>query len=60
METLYTVEQVAEKFGVHPETVRRLARDHDLPGKKIGKSWRFSDEDLKNFLEGARVNSQEQ
>lgn len=56
METLYTVEQVAEKFEVHPETVRRMARDGDLPGKKIGKSWRFSDADLQQFLEGAKVN----
>ena len=55
METLYTVEEVASKFGVHPETVRRLARDETLPGKKIGKSWRFSDKDLQDFLDGAKV-----
>lgn len=58
METLYTVEQVAEKFEVHPETVRRLARDGTLTGKKIGNSWRFSDKDLEKFLSQSEVTNQ--
>lgn len=55
MQILYTVEQVAEKFEVHPETVRRLARDGTLTGKKIGSSWRFSDKDLEDFLNKSEV-----
>jgi excisionase family DNA binding protein len=58
MQILYTVEQVAEKFEVHPETVRKLARSGELSGKKIGNSWRFSDEDLKKFLDNAEVITQ--
>lgn len=58
MQNLYTVEQVAEKFEVHPETVRKLARSGELSGKKIGNSWRFSDEDLKKFLDSAEVINQ--
>lgn len=58
METLYTVEQVAEKFELHPETVRRLARDGTLTGKKIGNSWRFSDKDLEKFLSQSEVTNQ--
>lgn len=56
MQNLYTVEQVAEKFEVHPETVRKLARADELSGKKIGNSWRFSDEDLSKFIESLEVN----
>jgi excisionase family DNA binding protein len=58
MQILYTVEQVAEKFEVHPETVRRLARDGTLTGKKIGSSWRFSDKDLEEFLNKSEVTNQ--
>ena len=58
MQILYTVEQVAEKFEVHPETVRRLARDGTLTGKKIGNSWRFSDKDLEQFLNKSEVTKQ--
>lgn len=56
MQNLYTVDQVAEKFEVHPETIRKLARSGDLSGKKIGNSWRFSDEDLSKFIESLEVN----
>lgn len=56
METLYTVEQVAEKFGVHVNYVRRLARDGELPGRKLGNQWRFTDNDLQEFLNSAKVN----
>ncbi len=58
MQILYTVEQVARKFEVHPETVRRLARDGTLTGKKIGNSWRFSDKDLEKFLSQSEVTNQ--
>ena len=58
MQILYTVEQVARKFEVHPETVRRLARDGTLTGKKIGSSWRFSDKDLEEFLNKSEVTNQ--
>ncbi len=58
MQILYTVEQVARKFEVHPETVRRLARDGTLTGKKIGSSWRFSDKDLEDFLNKSEITKQ--
>jgi len=57
MQNLYTVEQVAEKFEVHPETVRKLARSGVLSAKKIGNSWRFSDEDLSKFIKESEVTS---
>ncbi len=56
MTELYTVQQVAEKFEVHPNYVRRLAKSGDLPAHKIGNEWRFTDEDLSKFLETTKVN----
>lgn len=37
-----TVEEVAERFGVNPTTVYRLAQRGTLPGFKVGNQWRFS------------------
>ena len=33
--------EAAELLGVHPESVRRRARDGEIPGLKFGKLWRF-------------------
>ncbi len=40
--TYLTVEEVAERFGVNPTTIYRLAQAGKLPGIKVGKQWRFS------------------
>ena len=42
-----TAEEVAAYFGIHPVTVRRLARSGDLPGYRIGKLWRFDPQVIK-------------
>jgi excisionase family DNA binding protein len=45
-----TASQVAELTGVHPATVRRLARDDRLPGAyKIGRQWRFAREAIEHL-----------
>jgi excisionase family DNA binding protein len=49
MTELYTVKQVADKFEVHPETIRRLAKSGDLPARKIGNEWRFSEKTYRIF-----------
>ena len=41
----YTSQDVAELVCVHPETVRRLAREGRMPGAyKVGSRWRFARE----------------
>ncbi|MFO7958728.1 MAG: helix-turn-helix domain-containing protein [Candidatus Brocadiia bacterium] len=45
-----TVQNVAELMGVHPETVRRLARAGRLSGAyKIGRQWRFAREAIERI-----------
>ncbi len=56
MTDLFTVQQVADKFEVHPNYVRKLAKKGELPARKIGNEWRFTEEDLQQFLESAKVN----
>lgn len=50
MEVL-TVEQISEKFEVHPETIRRALKSGELKGFKLGKGWRVYQDDLNNYIE---------
>ncbi|MBI3910903.1 MAG: helix-turn-helix domain-containing protein [Armatimonadetes bacterium] len=48
---LYTVEEVAEKLRLQPETVRQMARDKRLPARKVGRVWRFVPEEVQAWLQ---------
>ena len=41
----------AEFLGTHVETIRRLARENKIPGRKIGGTWHF----IKNELIGVDI-----
>lgn len=45
MKTL-NIEEAAQFLGAHKETIRRLAASGEVPGVKIGRSWRFIEQDL--------------
>lgn len=45
------VEEAAQLLGVSPWTVREQARQGNLPGRKVGKEWRFSRQGLMIWLE---------
>lgn len=47
-----TVEELAEALQMHPETVRDLLRKGHLPGKKVGKEWRTSQQQLEEYIRG--------
>ena len=48
----------AAKFLKLPaQTVERLATEQDLPGRKIGKEWRFLRAAIERWLEPARKTS---
>jgi len=48
--TAMTVQDVAEYLNVDPKTVYRLVNRGDLPGFKVGGSWRFKKEDLDAWI----------
>lgn len=46
---LYSVEEVAERLGLHVRTVRTYVRDGKLPAVRIGKQYRIAHADLEAF-----------
>ncbi|CAB5220239.1 excise, DNA binding domain, excisionase family [uncultured Caudovirales phage] len=44
------VDKAAEFLGVSTETIRILARTRKIPAAKVGRLWRFTEEDLINFV----------
>jgi excisionase family DNA binding protein len=55
-ESLLTVGEVAQRLGQHPETIRRKARDGELPALKLGTGPRarlaFDPDELDAWLYG--------
>ena len=43
---LMTVDDVADYLRLEPDTVRALARDQKIPAIKLGRVWRFKQEDI--------------
>ncbi|MEU7145636.1 helix-turn-helix domain-containing protein [Nocardia sp. NPDC046473] len=46
---LYSVEQVAERLGLHVRTIRNYVRDGRLNAVRIGKQYRIAEADLEAF-----------
>jgi excisionase family DNA binding protein len=40
-EKLLSQKDAAELFGVHPETLRRMAVRGEIPALKVGRFWKF-------------------
>lgn len=51
-EIALNVEEVAELLRISRHTVYRLAQRGDLPGRKIGRIWRFSRRGVEQYLSG--------
>ncbi len=49
---LFTVEETAEILNLHEKTVQRFLREGRLRGRKIGRAWMISAEDLKDYAHG--------
>lgn len=60
-EELMTVEEVAERLKMNPETVRRYLRSGELKGiafsNKVG--WRITEQDLQEFIAKKRAETLE-
>ncbi len=49
-EKYLTVEEVSQVLRLHPETVKELLRTEQIPGRKIGRKWRVSQEELDMYI----------
>ena len=45
----YNVIEAGRRLRIHPETVKRLCRQGDLPAVKIHNTWLITKEMLENF-----------
>jgi len=53
-ERLLTIEEVADRLIVHPNTVRRLIKTGQLKAAKVGRLYRVLEKDLLEFIYGSR------
>ncbi len=51
---LYTIDEVAEYLRVTRRTIYRYIEQGKLPAYRVGDSWRFSDEDISEYLKKNR------
>ena len=59
---MYKVREVAERLGLHPQTIRSWLRDGALSGFRPGGTkagWRVSQHELEAFIERRRAPRQE-
>ena len=52
MKEIMTPREAAEYLSVHVRTIYRLAKNGEIPGRKIGGSWRFKKNALDEWLSG--------
>ena len=44
-----TVIEAGRRLSVHPETVKRLCRQGDIPASKLRNTWLIKEQDLEAF-----------
>jgi excisionase family DNA binding protein len=47
---IMTTAEVADHLGVHPSTVYKLLRQHDIQAMKVGSDWRFNKHKLDKWM----------
>jgi excisionase family DNA binding protein len=50
-EEVLTVKEVAQRLRLSEETVKRLLRKEELPGHKVGGSWRIGKQQFDHYLQ---------
>jgi len=51
----YKIDDICETFKVAKITVYRWLKDGKITGYKVGRSWLFKGEDIKNLIEKSKV-----
>ena len=47
---ILTVGQVSKLLKLHQRTIYKLVRNGTIPGRRVGKKWRFLRSEIMNFL----------
>ena len=51
-EKIYSIEDLAKRWGVHKTTVVRMVNAGKLKGFRVGNLWRFREEDIMKYEMG--------
>ncbi|UCG54202.1 MAG: helix-turn-helix domain-containing protein [Dehalococcoidia bacterium] len=49
LDNYFNVIEAGRRLGIHPETVKRLCRQRDLPAVKVHNTWLIARDVLDNF-----------
>lgn len=59
METkLYSITDLTKILNLHPKTILRFIHEEKIVARKLGRTWRVSEDDLKTFCHGELANRQ--
>lgn len=56
---ILTIKEVAEYLKLAEKTAYRLAAEGELPGFKVGGSWRFKREDIESLIENSKTKNRD-
>jgi len=56
LDTILTVKEVASYLQVHPSTIYRLLKKHEIPAFKVGSDWRFKRSSIDRWMEEKSAN----
>ena len=57
---LFNLEQLQEKLGISDRTLLRYLANGELTGVKIGREWRFTEEDIAAFVATRRKKTEDE
>jgi len=55
IDKLLTPDEVAQRLGITPNTVRIYVREGRIKALKVGKLWRVRESDLQKHIEGDHI-----
>jgi excisionase family DNA binding protein len=58
MEKLITAKELAQFLKLSESTIYKLASNGEIPGLKIGDSWRFDQQDIERMIQNFKKSKQ--
>lgn len=55
LKEILTPKEAAQYLSVHVRTIYRLVKRGEIPGRKVGGSWRFKKDALDDWLSGKTI-----